>query len=199
MYFHCAILLTEISMRKKQRLIPKLCTSPIAVATHVVLFSAFTFALPITLTLSCNLRATFIEAPPEVRELAWETAQEYLGMEYEWGGQDFPTPRGIDCSGLVVNVYYEAVEHFGYFLPFTDAAVVNFYNEYTEPLDVPGKGDLIFMGDGEISHIAIFEKNEAGQIWFIDAYSESGYVEYRSYPEDSPKIMDFGRLLIEER
>ena len=114
-------------------------------------------------------------------------------------GQDFPTPRGVDCSGLVVNVYYEAAGHFGYSLPFTDAAVINFYNQYTEPLDVPETGDVIFMGDDGITHIAIFEKNEAGQIWFIDAYSVSGGVEYRSYPEDSPKIKAFGRVLIRER
>ena len=48
----------------------------------------------LTLFSSCDLRVKIIEAPLAVRELAWEIAQDYLGMEYEWGGQDFPTPRG---------------------------------------------------------------------------------------------------------
>jgi len=156
------------------------------------------FSALFTLFSSCDLQPSHIETPPEVWKLAWDIAQVYLGMEYELGEQDFPTPRGFDCSGLVVNVYYETAGYFGYSLPFTDAAVVNFYHEYTEPLDVPEKGDIIFMGAGEISHIAIFEKKEAGQVWFIDAYSDSGYVQYRSCPEDSPKIKIFGRLLIEE-
>jgi hypothetical protein len=47
--------------------------------------------------------------------------------------------------------------------------------------------------------ISVGEYEWGGQVWFINASSESGYVEYRSYPEDSPKIKAFGRLLIEGR
>ncbi len=81
-------------------------------------------------------------------------------------------PR-IDCSGLIVNVYREAVIGTPYRLPFVDAAVINFYNSYTVEIDSPQIGDLIFMGEDDISHMAILEKRVDGTIYFIDAYLDS--------------------------
>lgn len=138
-----------------------------------------------------------LDAPEAIREKAYTIATFYLGMEYEWGGQTHWSSRGVDCSGLVVNVYQEAVAGTPYLVPYQDAAVVHFLSDYTIPVEAPERGDLIFMGDGDdISHIAILEKIENGTVWFIDASSASGTVMYRSYQEDNEKIKSYGRHLL---
>lgn len=152
---------------------------------------------PILLLFSSCVQREVVESPPHIRESAYEIAEKYIGMEYEWGGQDHWTTKGIDCSGLVVNVYKEAVESTPYDLQFFDAAVVNLYNQYSARIFQPEKGDLIFMGDDGISHVALFEKNENDTVYFIDAYSSGdGEVMYRNYPADSDKIKSYGRLLV---
>ena len=146
---------------------------------------------------ACELNIAIIPAPGEVRMAAWYEAERYVGMEYEYGGQD--VPKGIDCSGLVVNCYAAAVVITQYQLLFHDASVQDLFRQYTVTVDMPETGDLIFLGNGTISHVAIYEKEEDGEIWFIDAYSETGYVAYRSYESTNPKLLAFGRLLIRSR
>jgi len=146
---------------------------------------------------ACQLDFAIMRAPEEVRLAAWDEAQRYIGMEYEYGGQD--VPKGIDCSGLVVNCYAAAVAGARYQLLFRDASVQDLFRQYTVAVDMPETGDLIFLGNGTISHVAIYEKEEVGEIWFIDAYSETGYVAYRSYESTNPKLLAFGRLLIRSR
>jgi hypothetical protein len=146
--------------------------------------------------LSCHLPYRLIEAPEEVRLRAWQEAEKYIGMEYEWGGQDFYDTRGIDCSGLVVNCYLRAVERTDCFLLFSDTSVPGLLDKYSTPIENPERGDLLFMGETGISHIAIFERIDAGVVCFIDAYSETGLVERRSYPVGNYKIKSFGRLIV---
>ncbi|MBN2322877.1 MAG: C40 family peptidase [Spirochaetes bacterium] len=75
---------------------------------------------------SCTVFSPYIlDAPRFIRDLAFEEATRYIGMEYELGGQDFP--KGTDCSGLVVNVYLTATIKTDYRLLFTDAAVSHLY------------------------------------------------------------------------
>ena len=147
-------------------------------------------ALCAMLLFSCSLAP----APEQIRLRAWEEAEKYLGMEYEWGGQDFY--KGIDCSGLVVNCYLRAIEGTPYFLRFHDATVKTLHQWYTEPVDEPDRGDLIFMGDDGITHVAVFGEFTGGDVRFIDAYSETGLVELRSYPADDPRIKQFGRIIL---
>lgn len=158
------------------------------------------FVFIFALFAGCSADPLIIEAPQEVRETAWQEAERYLGMDYEWGGQDFPRNllcrRGVDCSGLVVNCYLAAVEQTQYALLFDDATVAAMMESYTVEPERPEKGDLIFMGEGDVGHVALYEKTEAGQVWFIDAYSATGYVEYRSYKTDNPKIRWYGRMLL---
>ena len=157
--------------------------------------SASPLLLLLTLFAGCGPGYEIIEAPADIRLSVWEEAQLYLGMEYEWGGQD--TPKGIDCSGLVVNCYAAAVDGTGYRLLFDDTTAKNLSEQYTTPMEAPETGDLVFMGeDDTVSHVAILEKTEEGMIWFIDASSVSGYVEYRSYETENPKILGYGRILI---
>ncbi len=54
------------------------------------------------------VRYETVEAPADIRLSALEEARYYIGMEYEYGGQDF-YEKGIDCSGLVVNCYATAI------------------------------------------------------------------------------------------
>ena len=142
------------------------------------------------------------EAPQSIRETAWTEAHRYIGMEYEWGGQDFP-PRGIDCSGLVVNVYRTILQGSGYGLLFADAAVRDLYASYSRPIDNPEVGDLIFMGEAasnEITHVAICGEQEDEMVRFIDATQVEGLsvngVSCRSHPLGDPRMKAFGRLLL---
>lgn len=147
---------------------------------------------------TCCVRYETVESPAEVRLRALEEARHYIGMEYEYGGQDFYA-KGIDCSGLVVNCYATAVEDTGYRLLFSDAAVRDLLSFYTMPVTEPEPGDLIFMGEDEITHVALFSHRIAGEIYFVDASSVSGIVDERYYADEDPKIKSFGRLLIEQR
>ena len=148
--------------------------------------------------MSCDLSPKYetIEAPQEIREKAFTIAQFYIGMDYEWGGQTHWTSKGVDCSGLIVNVYAEAVAGTPYSMPYEDAAVVNLINKYTREVYQPKRGDLVFMGDEEITHVALLDKIENGYVYFIDAYSLSGAVEHRKYETGNYKIKHYGRHLL---
>ena len=158
--------------------------------------------LPAALLTSCTIFTPYtVEAPQFIRENAYYEATRYIGMEYEFGGQDFP--KGIDCSGLVVNAYYTVTRETEYRLLFSDAAVVHLYGRYSCLPDVPQKGDLVFMGESgtdEISHVGILDRIEESTVYFIDStYSEDppvNGVSFRSYSVDEPKIKGYGRLLL---
>jgi hypothetical protein len=62
---------------------------------------------------ACSIPETkTVEAPLEIREQAWQEAERYIGMEYEWGGEDFPE-RGIDCSGRIYFIDATYIEALG--------------------------------------------------------------------------------------
>ena len=138
-----------------------------------------------------------VEAPTEVRKAAIVEASFYIGMKYEWGARDFYySGEGVDCSGLIVNIYLGAIEGTNYKLLFDDATVVDFLNEYTVSIQTPEIGDLIFMGENAITHVAIFSHSIGNKLYFIDAYSVTGLVGERFYLSSNPKIKSFGRLLL---
>ncbi len=146
-----------------------------------------------------------VAAPEEVRTDALAEALRYIGMEYEWGGDDI-MPRGIDCSGLVINAYAYAASVYGYTLLFRDTTAAGLHDSYTEPVAAPEPGDLIFMGaaDGTaITHVAIFKERAAGMVLFVDATDipDLGVdgVSERSYPDGDARFKSFGRLLIRPR
>jgi cell wall-associated NlpC family hydrolase len=139
---------------------------------------------------------SLIEAPEEVRISATEAAMTYIGTPYVWGGQ---SRDGIDCSGLIVEAYREALAQTFFELPYSDAAVVHFLNHYTIPVDDPEVGDILFMGDGSITHAAIFLKTADSRVVFIDAFETSGEVQVRSYPIGHYKFISSGRALISRR
>lgn len=135
----------------------------------------------------------------EVREEAYEISFKYIGMPYEWGGESHYSDAtgGVDCSGLVIGIYGEAVKKFSAHLPFEDTTASELAHTYTLPLEKPERGDLIFMGEnGVVSHVALCHAVTDDELVFIDAYLVTGEVGIRSYSLDDPKIISFGRMLV---
>ena len=86
------------------------------------------------------------------RESVVETAKEYLGVQYRWGGR---THMGIDCSGLCFNAYrFNGVDIW------RDADIDKSENLRKIEISEAKKGDLVFfeghmaiwLGNGEIIH-----------------------------------------------
>jgi hypothetical protein len=148
-----------------------------------------------------------IEAPDAIAADALGFAYEYVqaDTEYVFGGQDPLRKIGIDCSGLIVNCYRYAVAGTAYELPFSDASTADFFSHWTRKTTNPRPGDLVFMGDDPSapSHMALFERETEGRIYFIDSTSkpEDGVdgVTERNYASDDARFLSFARLLLLER
>jgi len=101
--------------------------------------------------------------PDEGTELAnkiIQTAKQYLGVRYVYGGS---TPSGFDCSGFLQYVFNK----YGINLPRTAAEM------YTAGTRVTGNlqpGDLVFFKEGsKVSHVGMY----IGEGQYIDAASGS--------------------------
>ena len=159
---------------------------------------AFSLMISSLLFSSCDVEHT-VPVSEEMREKAYEISFQYIGMPYVWGGASHysDTGGGVDCSGLVIEIYDEVAEYFSVRLPFEDATASAMANQYTIPLLKPESGDLIFMGeDGVVSHVALCHAVTDDVLEFLDAYSVTGEVGIRSYSFDDPKIISFGRMLV---
>lgn len=98
------------------------------------------------------------------------TADRYRGVRYRYGGA---TPRGFDCSGLVMFVYRKN----GINLPRT--AVSQYRNGRRVPRSGLKPGDLVFFQTSRrsrISHVGIY----AGRNRFIHAPRPGKRVSYAS-------------------
>jgi cell wall-associated NlpC family hydrolase len=84
-------------------------------------------------------------APPNVHGGVVGIAMHYLGVPYVWGGS---TPRGFDCSGLVVYVYAQI----GVSLPHSSYAMYNMGTSVSMGQLQPG--DLVFFSGA--SHMGIY-------------------------------------------
>jgi hypothetical protein len=70
-------------------------------------------------------------------------------------------------------------------------------SKYCALVDHPKTGDLIFMGDDEIiSHVALFDRFDDEDVYFIDATNLTGIVSERKYPITSSKIIQYGRMYL---
>jgi len=89
-----------------------------------------------------------------LRNALVQTAREFIGVPYLWGGTSPET--GFDCSGLAMTVY----QLNGLDLPRHSATQYDVGN----PIDKKNlqKGDLVFFatnGDGKVSHVGIYIGN----------------------------------------
>lgn len=147
-----------------------------------------------------------IPAPEAVKNRAFEFAvlYEQSDTEYEWGGQDALRAIQLDCSWLVVMCYKYALVDTAYTLLFDDSTANDMYQKYSIQTQEPQKGDLVFMGETDtdaITHIALFEKQEGGNVYFIDATEKDSDgddvididgVTRRSYPVGDERIKSYG-------
>ena len=81
--------------------------------------------------------------PTPLNQKAVETAKQYLGVPYVWGGT---TPSGFDCSGLVQYVYGQI----GVNISRTTYTQVN-EGRYVSRDELLA-GDLVFFGDSSSPH-----------------------------------------------
>lgn len=154
-----------------------------------------------------------IECPAEISSRAFYFAGLYRDSdtEYGWGGQDPLRAITIDCSGLVVMCYKYAVDGTDYSLLFADASSSALYRTYSVKTETPRRGDLIFMGEknsSSITHIAIFDRIENGNVFFIDStlkdedgdgVNEINGVTERSYGTGDERIKSYGIMLLKRK
>ena len=131
----------------------------------------------------------------DVLEQVSVISTQYIGTPYIWGGQSLQ--NGVDCSGFVIEVYKLALQYTGASLLFQDASVQDILECYSITIDRSevASGDIIFMGDDTVSHIAIYLYTANDSMYFVDAFSVSQCVSVRAYPLLSPKFKGFGRML----
>lgn len=112
------------------------------------------------------------EQPPEYmnprfESLLREQIDSYLGVPYEWGGMSY---RGIDCSGLVANVFRQAVN-----ISLPRNAEAMFHEGVVVSRRHLRFGDLVFFENIDsrgISHVGIY----MGDGKFVHASSSQGVV-----------------------
>lgn len=109
--------------------------------------------------------------PPAADDLI-ATALPFLGTPYLWGGT---SGEGIDCSGLVQQVY--RLNGVGLDRDADQQALAG------RPVDTPAAGDLLFFGEPRVTHVAL----SLGGDEFIHAPLRGGFVERRrSGPDRTP-------------
>lgn len=89
-----------------------------------------------------------------LRKMLVSTAESFLGVPYEWGGESAET--GFDCSGLAMVIY----KLNGLDLPRNSLA--QFQAGTPVPREYLAPGDLVFFatnGDSEVSHVGIYTGN----------------------------------------
>ena len=146
-----------------------------------------------------------IDCPEEIAAQAFEYAKKYAAAdtEYGYGKQDPLRSIKIDCSGLVIMCYTYALEGTGYALIEPDMASAYMYENAATLTDNPRHGDLIFMGDAnssKINHIAIFDRFEGDQVYFIDSTSQAKIngVSERHYDRTNKKIKAYGIMKLKQ-
>ena len=151
-----------------------------------------------------NFHSSVIDCPEEIAAQAFEYAKKYAAAdtEYGYGAQDPLRTIRIDCSGLIIMCYTYALEGTGYKLIEPDMASAYMYENAATFTTTPRRGDLIFMGNlgpngtapTKVSHIAIFDRFEGDQVYFIDSTEQGSIsgVSERHYAKTNKKIIAYG-------
>lgn len=98
-----------------------------------------------------------------------ETAREYLGAPYKYGGMD--PKKGFDCSGFVYTVARRHQIELPRSSSLMAAAAPHIQIREAAP------GDLVFFGDrGRIQHVGIIEKNSKQELMVIHSTNQRGVI-----------------------
>lgn len=124
-----------------------------------------------------------LEVSDSVQAQVVQTALQYLGVPYVWGGE---SPRGFDCSGLTKYVY---AQH-GVNLPHNAAMQFNLDMGVPVSNDQLQPGDLVFWGPGYPHHVGMYigkgnyiEAPNFGEVVSISSLSFGGdYAGARRFP-----------------
>lgn len=118
------------------------------------------------------LRAELPERAPTGDDLI-ATARCFLGTAYLWGGT---TGHGIDCSGLVQQVY--RLNGVGLDRDADQQSLEG------RAVELPAAGDLLFFGSPSVTHVAL----SLGGDGFIHAPQRGGFVEERQLGPDRTPV-----------
>lgn len=97
-----------------------------------------------------------------------KTAESYQGTPYRFSGT---TKRGMDCSGLIYQVFLE------HHIPFPRVSSQQAKKGTKVSENKVKKGDLLFFatsGGNRISHVGMVHHVKNGEIFFIHASSSKG-------------------------
>ena len=136
--------------------------------------------------------------PAQLAATAFEYAQKYVAADtqYKYGAQDPLRAIQVDCSGLVIRCYRYALQNTDYSLVQNDMSSSYMYQHASIPTTTPRRGDLIFMtyNNSTVSHVAIFDRFEGNQVFFIDATDQGKgkCVTERHYSKTDKKIVGYG-------
>ncbi|MBO7583347.1 MAG: C40 family peptidase [Treponema sp.] len=144
-------------------------------------------------------QSNITNCPSPIAKSAFEYAKLYAASDtvYKLGAQDPLRSIQIDCSGLVIMCYKYALKNTGYSLVQSDMSSSYMYEHASIKTTTPRRGDLIFMGDSnssKITHVAIFDRFEGDQVYFIDSTSvgRTTGVSERHYSRNDKRIKSYG-------
>lgn len=136
--------------------------------------------------------------PAQLAASAFEYAKKYAAVDtqYKYGAQDPLRAIQVDCSGLVIRCYRYALQNTNYSLVQNDMSSSYMYQHASIPTSTPRRGDLVFMtyNNSTVSHVAIFDRFEGNQVYFIDATDQGKgkCVTERHYSKTDKKIVGYG-------
>ena len=136
--------------------------------------------------------------PAQLAATAFEYAQKYAAADtqYKYGAQDPLRVIQVDCSGLVIRCYRYALQNTNYSLVQNDMSSSYMYEHASIPTTSSRRGDLVFMtyNNSTVSHVAIFDRFEGNQVYFIDATDQGKgkCVTERHYSKTDKKIVGYG-------
>ena len=144
-------------------------------------------------------QSNITNCPSPIAKSAFEYAKLYVASDtvYKLGAQDPLRSIQIDCSGLVIMCYKYALKNTGYSLVQSDMSSSYMYEHASIKTTTPRRGDLIFMGvsnSSKITHVAIFDRFEGDQVYFIDSTSvgRTTGVSERHYSRNDKRNNSYG-------
>lgn len=156
------------------------------------LFGIGTMAMVLVMAMASVLATPVQAAPNGISEFAViREAYSWLGVPYKYGGE---SRSGVDCSGLVRQVYLRASGGRAYYKDRTAEQI----RQASYPVYSPRPGDVIIFVDkktGICTHVGIYIKPSSYGYWdavFIHACYQAGSVYPKKVIEDRLYYSPYG-------